>query len=479
MQKAKKDNFRPPVVTLMGHVDHGKTTLLDTIRQTSIVSQEHGGITQHIGAYQITFQNQPITFIDTPGHAAFEKMRSRGAEVADIVILVVAADDGVKPQTIEAIKHIKAAQRPTIVAITKVDLPNINVEKIKSQLQKEGIIVEDLGGQVPQVAVAAPKKKGFKELLELILLVWQLNPQPALPQDPLEAIVVESSLDRKRGPTVTTIVKVGTLEKGQKITVDNETISVRALINDQGKNVESAEPGQPVEILGFKKPLPSGSVITEQIQTKGQNQILTALSLADIIAKSQQAKGKFKVIIKADVAGSLEAVQANLPAKVMVISSAVGDVTQADISFAKVASAPVLTFNLKTNQSMKNQAAREGVIIKNYNVIYELITDIENVVGQFEKAKEELQIAGRAKIVAVFNIEGQKIAGATVTHGRIRAGDMIIFKGAKIPTEAKIVSLKKYKKDVESVVAGQECGIGINPQLDFKEGDIIESLGSK
>ena len=477
MKKTKTENIRPPIVTLMGHIDHGKTTLLDAIRKTNVVGREHGGITQHVGAYQITFQGKPVTFVDTPGHAAFEKMRSRGAEVADIVILVVAANDGVKPQTVEAIKHIKGAQKSTIVAISKCDLPDINIDKVKKELQNAGIIVEEFGGDTPVVEVAAPKGKGIGELLEVILLVWQLEPKPSLPKDLLEAVVVESFLDRSRGPVVTVIVKKGTLAVGQKIIVDNETISVKALIDDTGQKVKEAIPGKPVEILGFKETLEVGSIVRDQTFTKTQESQKSA-TLADIIAKSQEVRDKFKVIIKADVAGSLEAILVNLPEKVLVVSSGLGEVTQADISFAKIARAPILAFNMKVSGVVKSQAQREGVIIKNYNVIYELLSDIEDVSLQFEKAKQELKIAGRAKIVASFDVAGKRIAGAVVTHGKLKIGDNIILKRSdSTKMEAKIVSLKRFKKDIESVSSGQDCGIGIDPSLDFREGDIIESLG--
>src|SRR3989344_3988322 len=246
-----KNQFRPPVVTIMGHVDHGKTTLLETIRKSSVAAREHGGITQHIGAYQVEHDGHLITFVDTPGHASFEKMRSRGAKVADIVVLVVAANDGVKPQTVEAIKHIQSFKNPIIVAITKVDLLNINIEKVKKELEKEGVIVESFGGKVPLVEVAAPKGKGIEDLLEVILLVWQLSPQPSLPQDPLEAVVVESFLDKNRGSIVTVIVKKGILASGQKIVVDEETITVKALVDDTGHSVNEARPGKPIEILGL------------------------------------------------------------------------------------------------------------------------------------------------------------------------------------------------------------------------------------
>ncbi len=478
MSQIQKTNFRPPVVTLMGHVDHGKTTLLDAIRKTNVVAKEHGGITQHIGAYQIVFQDKPITFIDTPGHATFEKMRSRGAEVADVVILVVAASEGVKPQTQEAIRHIKAAQKPIIVAITKTDLPNINVAKVKKELQKEGVVVEEFGGDVPQIEVAAPVGRGIPELLEVIQLLWQMSPQPSLSDEPLEAVVIESSLDKNRGPVATLIVKKGKLSRGQKITVDDETITVRALADESGQKVQLALPAKPVEVLGFKGVLDVGSIVTDSIITKSKLATKGA-TLSEIIAKSEQARGKFKIILKADVAGSLEAISENLPENILIVSSGIGEITPADVSFAKVAQAPIVTFGVKVSNQIRSFAQRERVVIRSYNVIYNLISEMEEVSGGFEKAKLEQKITGRAKIVASFNVEGKNIIGAQVVMGKLKINDKIIFKSEETSKgESKIVSLKRFKKDVEFVSQGQECGIGMDPNLDFEIGDIIESLGS-
>lgn len=471
-----ENNLRPPIVTIMGHVDHGKTTLLDVIRKTNVAGSEHGGITQHIGAYQITLDSQPITFIDTPGHAAFEKMRSRGAEVADIVILTVAANDGVKPQTTEAIKHIQRAQKPLIVAITKTDLPDINLDKVKKELQAQNVVIEQYGGKVPLVEVAAPKGKGIDELLEVINLVWQLSPQPSLPAHPLEAVVVESQLDKSRGPVVSVIVKKGTLRVSQKITVDDEPVTVRALIDDNGQNVKEAGPSKPVEILGFKKLLEVGTIVGDFTKTPLQAAKAPA-SYAEIVAKAEAAKGKFKAIIKADVSGSLEAIAANLPQKVLVIDSGIGEVTTSDVALGKIAHAPILAFNVKVQKQVKAQAESEGVVIKPYNIIYELLDDIEQVVLGFEEAKQELKISGRAKIVATFTIEGKKIAGLKVTHGKIKVGDKILFKHSGKIFETNIESLKKFKKNVVEASSGQECGVALNPAVDFQEGDIIESLG--
>ena len=479
MNQKLETNYRPPVVTIMGHVDHGKTTLLDAIRKTNLVAREHGGITQHIGAYQIIFKDKPITFIDTPGHAAFEKMRSRGAEVADIVILVVAANDGVKPQTIEAIKHTKKAGKPIIVAITKVDLPNLNIEKVKKELQGQGITAESYGGDVPLVEVAAPKGRGIEDLLEVIQLVWQLAPQESKPEDPLQAVVVESFLDKNRGPVVTAIPKAGTLKVGQKITVDNEAIAIRALIDDNGKNIEVVPPSKPVEILGFKKILDVGSIIGDQVSAK-MPAAVSAATHADIIAKSEEVKNKFKIVLKADVAGSLEAVLENLPKNVFILTASTGDVNPSDITFARVANAPVIAFNLKIPTTIQSLADREGVVIKNYSVIYELLKDIEDVSTGFEQAKQQAKVVGHAKVVATFDVGGIKIAGCKVTHGKLQVGDQIILlRTDKELGEAKIMSLKRFKKDYQTVSAGQDCGIHLSPSLDFAEGDIIESYGPK
>ncbi len=478
MDETAKGKFRPPVVTLMGHVDHGKTTLLDAIRKTNIAKGEHGGITQHIGAYQIEFSGNKITFIDTPGHAAFEKMRFRGAEIADIVILVVAATEGVKPQTIEAIKHIKKLNKPVIVAATKIDLPGKNIEKLKSELQKQEIVIESYGGDVPLVEVSATENQGVNDLLEIINLIWQISPKPSLPNKPMEAVVVESFIDKNKGPVATLIINCGTLKVGQKIQIEGDTISIRALIDDYGKNVKEAEPGKPVEVLGFKKVLDIGTTVLEQNQIKVDEEV-KQVNFEDIVAKAEEVKDKFKTIIKADVLGSLEAILGNLPERVLVLMSGVGEITSTDVNFAKIAKAPILAFNIRIPTDVKNQADREKVVIREYRVIYDLLTEIEAVADSFAQAKQEAKITGRAKIVTTFEIEGKKIAGATVTFGKIKIGDHIIVKngGGEASKEAEIVSLKKYKKDVPSVLSGQECGIAMKPEIDFSEGYIIESLG--
>lgn len=476
MDEKNIGNARPPIVTLMGHVDHGKTTLLDAIRKTNVVATEHGGITQHIGAYQVEFGGHKITFIDTPGHAAFEKMRARGAEIADIVILVVAASEGVKPQTIEAIKHIKKADKPVIVAATKVDLPQINLEKLKSELQKQEIVVEGYGGNVPIIEVSAPQKKGIEELLEVINLSWQLSPQPSFPEEPIEALVVESFLDKSRGPIVSLIIKKGTLKVGQKIQIDGDTITIRALVDDQGKNIKEAEPGKPAEVLGFKKTIEVGTTVYEENQKieEGNKQ---QVNFEELIAKAEEAKNRFKTIIKADVLGSLEAILSNLPDRVLILSSGVGDITATDVNFAKIAKAPILAFNVKVPSSVKGLAEREKVVIREYKVIYDLLSDMEAVSESFAQAKFEAKVTGRAKVLTTFEIEGKHVAGASVTFGKINVGDHVLVKTQNdTQLEGQISSLRKYKKDVQTVASGQECGILINPEIDFKEGYIIESV---
>ncbi len=474
----KNTKIRPPIVTVMGHVDHGKTTLLDALRKTNVAGREHGGITQHIGAYQLEHNNQLITFIDTPGHAAFEQMRSRGADAADIVILVVAAGDSVKPQTVEAIKHIEKAQKPIIVAITKIDMPDVNIDKVKKDLQVAGVLVEGLGGDIPVVEVAAPKGKGIADLLEVISLVWQMKPQESKPNDPLQAVVIESFMDKSRGSIVSVIVNQGTLSVGQKITVDSEVINIRALTDENGQNVKEAGPSKPVEILGFKKVLDVGSLIYEKTETAKSKEILIPASYDQIIARVQEAKDKFKIILKADVLGSLEAVLKNLPEKIMVITSTIGEISQNDITTAKVAQAPIIAFNLKVPNQIKSQAEREKVVIHSYNVIYELLKDMEDVAVGFTQAKEEAKIKGRAKIVATFDIEDKKVAGAMVTFGKIMLGDRVILTHTRGNTkeEAKITSLKRFKKDIDFVSNGQDCGIIFTPILDFEENDVLESV---
>lgn len=480
MNQKPDTNIRPPIVTVLGHVDHGKTTLLDAIRKTNVAAREHGGITQHIGAYQITHNSKPITFIDTPGHAAFEKMRSRGAEAADITVLVVAANDSVKPQTQEAIKHIENAKKPMIVAITKVDLENINIEKVKNDLKAQDVVIESYGGQVPCVEVAAPKQKGIVDLLEVINLVWEINPEPNLDTNPLEAVVVESFLDRRKGPIVAAIVKKGTLKAGQKINVDGQIITVRALINDKGQNVKEAKPSSPVEILGFKKVLEVGSVIRDLIKTSQKETETQTKDHAQLIAKSQEFKGKFKIVLKADVLGSAEAISANLPEKILIIYSAVGEVQATDINFAKSAKAPILAFNVRVSPQILKLAEREQVVIRQYKVIYELTDEMQKISESFEQAKYEQKIQGTAKVIAVFDIDGKKIAGCKVTSGKLKIGDQVMIKdNTSAEKTSKIISIKKFKKDVETATAGQECGIGLEGNLDFKEGDVIESLGPK
>ena len=339
------------------------------------------------------------------------------------------------------------------------------------------MLLEEFGGDVPLVEVSASKNKGIDDLLEMVQLVWQISPETSFPHDFLEAVVVEAFLDKNRGPVVTAIVKKGTLKIGQKLTVDDETISVKALINDRGENINEALPGDPVEILGFKKLLGVGSIVHDT-NILESSIVQPPATLAEIIAKSQLASDRFKIIIKADVVGSLDAIVANLPERILIVSSGIGEINSTDISFAKVASAPILAFNVKVNPSVRSQADRERVVIKSYRVIYDLLTEIEEVTESFETAKQKQKITGQAKIVAEFDIEGKKIAGVVVTSGKLKLGDRItIGSGLNSGEEIKISSLKKYKKEVEFASQGQECGIGFTPNIDFKVGDIIESLG--
>jgi len=474
-----KDGFIP-VVTLLGHVDHGKTSLLDTIRSTNIVAREFGGITQHIGAYQISHHNQKITFIDTPGHAAFEKMRSRGANVCDIAVLVIAADDGVKPQTVEAVKHIKNAQVPIIVAINKIDLSNADVPKIKGQLAKEGIEIEEQGGEVPVVLVSAKTGQGLADLLDMILLVSQLTEKTSDKDASLESVVIESYLDKARGPVVHLIVKTGTLGVGDEVKVDGVEGKVRAMIDDLGKMVSKAGPSTPVEVLGIKKPVEMGAIL-KKTGVKKSTPVLeeenVSVSPLSLLARREEIKRKLKIILKTDVSGSKEAILENLPDEIHVVSASTGEISDFDILHAKASQAIIYGFNVKVKGNVQKQADQEGVKIKIFNVIYKFFEDLDEELARLEAAKEESQILGRAKIIAQFEIEGQKVAGCRVTSGELSLEKTVrLLRDGKIIGQAKIKSLKQKKINVEKVTKGIECGVTFLPELDFTVGDALELL---
>lgn len=476
---------RPPIVTILGHVDHGKTSLLDFIRKAAVAAREHGGITQAIGAYQIEHEGSSITFIDTPGHAAFEKMRSRGAKVADIAILVVAIDDGLMPQTLEAIKHIKSAGVSMIVAVNKVDLPGINkiaqMEKIKKQLSDRDVLIEEYGGDVPIVEVSAKTGLGVDKLLEIIQLVSEVNEFKGDPQAPATGVVVESKLDKFKGPIATLIIQNGTLKKGDSVVIGGVKGKLRSLIDFTGKQLDSAGPSTPVELLGLEDVPAVGAELGKETSTREEKQAVVS-SILDRLKKDETST--LKVVIRADVAGSLEAIEDALQKfneeaeHVKIIASQTGDITESDVKLAASTGAIVIGFNVKSSNQIIKIAETEKVLLRNYNIIYELIEELEAVVEEMLKVGALEEIYGTAQILAVFPYgKNEKIAGCKVLDGQITKGPKVkIVRGEEIIGETKIKSLKKVRDEVTKVEKGDECGMMFEPQIEFVEGDLIQSF---
>lgn len=462
---------RPPIVTVLGHVDHGKTSLLDKIRQTDVARKETGGITQKIGAYQVGVGEKKITFIDTPGHQAFSAMRSRGAKVADLVVLVVAADDGVMPQTIESFGHIKAAGVPFLVAINKVDLPGVDVERVRSQLVKNGINLEGHGGEIVSVPVSAKTGQGIEDLLEMILLLGQMNEIKADPDGSLSAIIIESKKDQ-RGPVGTVIVKNGTLRTGNEIKVAEKNFRVRGMFDADGKSVLAAEPGRPVEVLGFEKVPPVGVEIV--LSTGGG----PSEAREDFVKspKRVEEEGKLKLIVKADSLGSLEAVISSLPPAVSLIFSSVGEITESDIFLAQSSGAEIWGFNVRVPSGVEKLADSEHVSVKVFKIIYEFLEELDKrILALFAPTIEE-QVLGKAEIIAQFSIGGQSIAGCRVVEGKINKNDTLQLKrGEKNIVEGKISSLRHKKEEINEAVRGEEFGLCFSSPLDFKVGDMLIS----
>ncbi len=477
------EQTRPPIVTILGHVDHGKTTLLDFIRKSSVASKEHGGITQHIGAYQVEHDKKLITFIDTPGHAAFEKMRSRGAKVADVAILVVAADDGIMPQTDEAIKHIKAAKVPLIVAINKVDLPGINLkvqmDKIKKQLSDREIMPEEYGGDVPIVPLSAKTGEGVDKLLENILLVAELSEIKGNPDSPAAGVIIEANLDKFKGPIATLLIKNGTLKKGDSVLIGGVKGKIRGMFDSSFKSVDLAGPSMPVEILGLEGVPQVGAVLGELAEVKQAEQVQ---SLMD---KLRQADNKtLKVIIKADKQGSLEAIQGSLDKfnterKIIdYIHLGTGDIGEENIKLAASIGAIVIGFNVKIATNAQKLAENEHVLIRTYNIIYELLEDIEEVVNTLIEVGQLEEVLGKAEIIAEFPYgKNERIAGCRMSEGIIAKGQRIrVVREGEQVAEVKLKSLKKVKEEVNKVEKGNDCGMLFEPQIDFKIGDFVESF---
>lgn len=469
--------FRQPIVAILGHVDHGKTTLLDYIRTTKVADRESGGITQSIGAYQATYNSKLLTFIDTPGHAAFSKMRSRGATVADIVVLVVAADDSVKPQTIESIKHIKAAGVPFVVAINKIDKPDANVEVVKAELTQHEVFVEGYGGNTPFVLISGKTGAGVDTLLDTILLLAELEELAYTPDSALEAPVIEAKIDPKKGALVSAIIKSGTLKVGDLIHTSLTSAKVRALHDDKGNVITSATPGFPVQILGFQA-LP---MVGEVISPVGADYVPpVATSLENVPAPALDPTLKrLAVILRSDTAGSLEAIMNSFSSDVYVVTSGTGDITESDVLMAAATSSIILGFNVKVSTSVQKLAEAETVVIKNHKIIYEILEYIEKKVLKLMEPSIDEDELGTATVLKVFDINGDHIAGSSITTGRFEVGDTIHLIRGDIVKNAKVRSIRIAKEEVKIVEAGKECGIFFSPNLDVQPKDAIIAYKKK
>ena len=489
---------RPPVVVVMGHVDHGKTSLLDAVRSTNVIEGEAGGITQHIGAYKVEVNGREITFLDTPGHEAFTAMRARGAQVTDVAILVVAANDGVMPQTIEAINHAKNANIPIIVAINKIDVEGANPEKVKQELMKYDLVPEEWGGNTVFVEISAKKRINIDELLEMVLLVADVQELKANPNKQAKGVVIEARLDKTRGPIATMLVQRGTLDVGDTIVVGSVIGRIRAMVNDKRKKVKKAGPSTPVEIIGLTEVPEAGETFYEVEDEKTAKHLIekrkrqereksinatSKVTLNDLFSQIEKNKLKqLNLIVKADVQGSVEAVTSSLEkisndeVQVKVIHSNVGGVTESDVTLAKVANAIIIAFNVRPESIAKDMAQKEGIEIKQYSVIYKAIEDVEAAMkGMLDPTFEE-KVIGNAEIRQTFKVSSLgTIAGCYVLDGKItRNADVRVIRDNVVIHEGKLASLKRFKDDVKEVAAGYECGLQIEDFNDIQEGDTLE-----
>lgn len=491
---------RPPIVTVMGHVDHGKTSLLDAIRKAKVTSTEAGGITQHIGAYTVTINGEKITFLDTPGHEAFTSMRARGAQVTDVVILVVAADDGIMPQTKEAINHCKAAEVPVIVAINKIDKPGANIDRVKQELSEFGLISEDWGGETICVPVSAKTGDGLDTLLEMVILTSEMEELKADPDRKAKGTVIEAKLDKGRGAVATLLVQNGTLRTGDSLLVGSTYGRIRAMFDDKGKKIKKAGPSIPVEILGLSEVPAAGDkfhVVKDEktarnmAESRKQKEKADSLmnshrvSLEDLYSQIQEGKVKeLAIIVKADVQGSVEALKQSLEklstddVKVRVIHQAVGAITETDITLATASNAIIIGFNVRPDNNAVTAAEKEKVDIKTYRIIYDAIEDIKSaMIGMLEPDYKEV-VLGSAEIRTTYKISNVgTIAGCYVLNGKLlRNSDVRIIRDGIVIFESSLASLKRFKDDVKEVNSGYECGLSIEKFNDVKEGDIVEAF---
>ena len=488
---------RPPVVTIMGHVDHGKTSLLDVIRQTNVTAGEAGGITQHIGAYQVRYKDNKITFLDTPGHEAFTAMRLRGAKSTDIAVLVVAADDGVMPQTIEAINHARSAEVPIIVAINKMDKPGANPDHVKQQLSEHGLLPEEWGGDVIMVPVSAKQKQGIDDLLENILLVAEVMELKANPNRKAYGVVIEAQLDKGRGAVCTVLVQKGSLRVGDTVLAGTAYGKVRAMTNERGERVKVARPSMPVEILGFSEVPQAGEIINgmddnearaiaEKRIAKQRVQELQAthkVTLDDIFNQIQQGELKdLNIIIKADVQGSVEALRQSLEAiknpevRIVIVHAAVGAINESDIMLASASNAIVMGFNVRPDANVRRAAEQEKVDLRTYRVIYDAINDVESAMRGMLAPQFKEVVVGRAEVRQVISTPKAIVAGSYVTEGRItNDSEVRLIRDGIVVFEGKVDSLRRFKDEVKEVKTSFECGISLEGYRDIKEGDVIEA----
>lgn len=473
--------FRPPIVAVMGHIDHGKTSLLDKIRSANVAARESGGITQHITSYQTTVKLKSgktgtITFIDTPGHAAFQQMRTRGAQTTDLAVLVISGTDGIMNQTKECIKEIKESAVPVIVAMTKVDLETTSPEKIKGQLVEADLTPEDYGGQIAVVPVSAKTGQGIDELLELILLNADIMELKNEPDAPLEAVVIESRLDKSRGPVASAIVKKGTIHLGDQIYAENIGCKVKALVDSSGQNIKLAPPSTPVEILGFESVPAVGSLITP-IQAEAKTKIIKP----DVAttASSDDPVPRLPIVVKADVEGTLEALMNSFSDDVQIINAGVGPVSDNDVFLASSAKAQIFAFNVAVPKFIKNLADNEKVQIFESKIIYQIIEEIQAQVLRMLDPTIEETILGEAKITAEFKIDKVRIAGVIATKGELTKGDSIhLMRDGKIIKDTKIEGIRRGKEIVDKIKANSDCGMTFRPYVDFKINDVIISYKS-
>ena len=491
---------RPPIVTIMGHVDHGKTSLLDAIRHAKVTASEAGGITQHIGAYTVSLNGEKITFLDTPGHEAFTAMRARGAQVTDIVILVVAADDGIMPQTKEAINHCKAAEVPMIVAINKIDRPGANVDRVKQELTEHGLVSEDWGGDTICVPVSAKTGENLESLLEMVLLTAEMQELQADPNRKAKGTVIEAKLDKGRGAVASLLIQNGTLNVGDSILVGSTYGRIRAMFDDRGKKIKSAGPSIPVEILGLSEVPAAGdrfivckdektarnmAEVRKQKIKADSHQASNRVSLEDLYSQIQEGKVKdLAIVVKADVQGSVEAIRQSLEklstddVKVRVIHGAVGAITETDVTLAAASNALVIGFNVRPDSNATVQSEKENIEIKTYRIIYDAIEDVKSaMIGMLEPEYKEV-INGKAEVRMTYKISNVgTIAGCYVIDGKIvRNSEVRVIRDGIVIFESTLASLKRFKDDAKEVAKGYECGLSVEKFNDLKEGDIIESF---